>query len=172
MATFTDAVWGSLVKDLVSILGPGAEAYSGKRVARLVAAVPYLSGSEDPDRFALANLLTLHGATVARKVFDHRASDDADIYRRLACYKCGAQADQEIVKYGLALLALIMVSDYKKDAEADKQAGKYNPLNAGKWNADNLQSALVSELKSDWESAALYDPLMTPAQAMGAWWIT
>src|SRR5512133_651922 len=100
MATFTDAVWGSLVNDLVSILGPGAQSYSGKRVARLVAAVPYLAGSEDPDRFALANLLTLHGAIAARKVFDHRASDDADIYRRLSTFKCGAQADQGIVRYG------------------------------------------------------------------------
>lgn len=171
MAAFTDADWGSLVECLVSILGPGARAYSGKRVARLVAAVPYLAGSEDPDRFALANLLTLYAATVARAVFDHRLSDDADLYRRLATFRCGPKSDERIVGYGVNLLALIMISDYLKDAADDEAAGKYNPFNSGAWDAESAKSGLLADLEADYESAALFDPYMTPTEAVNEWWV-
>jgi len=170
MVAFTDAAWGSLVDNLVSILGPGAQSYSGKRVARLVAAVPYLAGSEDPDRFALANLLTLHAATIARKVFDHRVSDDADLHRRLASFKCGSKSDEGKLRYGLNLLALIMISDYVKDAADDEAAGKYNPFNSGAWDAESAKSGILADLEADYESASLFDPFMTTEEAVDSFW--
>jgi len=170
MTAFTDVVWGSLVESLVSIIGPGAQAYSGKRVARLVAAIPYLSESEDPDRFALANLLTLHAATIVRDVFDHRPSDDAELLRRLASFKCGPGSDERILRYGLDLLALVMVSDYWNDAADDEVARKYNPFNSGAWDPESAQRVLLAGLSADAESAALYDPYLTVKEAEESFW--
>jgi hypothetical protein len=76
--SFGDAEWTEVLSHLETILGPEARRYAAVPAARLTAAIPYLAGSEDPDRFAVSNLLTFHGATQARAVFDHRPSDDAD----------------------------------------------------------------------------------------------
>jgi len=143
---FTKAEWEKTLGHLAEVIGDTAWRYAEVPAAKVIAAIPYLSGSEDPDRFAVSNLLTFYGATKARSLFNHRPSDDADILRRLATIQFGTLADRRTVNYGMTLLALISLGDHEHDTEEDRKAGKYNPVAAGKWDAGALKKKLETDL--------------------------
>jgi hypothetical protein len=170
VATLNESDWNALISNLSLVLGNEAAAYADRMVARLLASVSYIAGADDPDRYALSNLLVLHAATKARSVYDHRPTDDADIYHRLSIFFFGPMADPRRVRYGLNLLALTMVMDHENDATADAAAGKYNPVNASVWNADSLKASIKAELAADSVSAALFDPIM-PVDSVLGWWM-
>jgi len=71
VSPFTAQEWSLVLSHVAKVLGPGAEAFANNRRAKLLAALPYLSGSEDPDRFAVSNLMTLHAAAKIPELFDH-----------------------------------------------------------------------------------------------------
>jgi hypothetical protein len=146
MSQFTEKEWTQVIAHLAEVIGPDAQRYAEVPAARLLAAIPYLADSEDPDRFAVSNLLTFHAMTKARTLFDHRTSDDGDVFRRLATFHVGNKADPQVVDYGLTLLALISLNDHEHDAAADRAAGKYNPVNAGKWDTGAIRKELVATL--------------------------
>jgi len=169
MSAFTEKDWETVLAHLADVIGADAQRYAKVPAAKLTAAIPYLAGSEDPDRFAVSNLLTFHGATKARKLFNHRPDDDADIYRRLAAFHVGSKADPKVVDYGLTLLALISLADHEHDAEGDRKAGKYNPLNAGKWDPKALRKELEGELEKSASLKATYEPILPTESVKYAW---
>jgi hypothetical protein len=171
MATLNESEWKSLITHLSLVIGAEAAAYADRKVARLLASISYIAGADDPDRYALSNLLVLHAATKARSVYDHRPTDDAEIYHRLSIFSFGPMADPRRVRYGLNLLALTMVMDHETDAADDAAAGKYNPVNASIWNAETLKAGIKSQLSADPSSAALYDPIMPVADVV-RWWMS
>lgn len=170
MNRFTEELWQQALANLALVIGNDAQKYLKNPAAKLFAAIPYLSGSEDPDRFALSNLLTFHAATKARAVFNHRPSDDADPFRRLACFHVGNQADPKVVDYGLTLLAMISLGDHEHDRDGDKKAGKYNPLNEGKWDAAQIRSELQTELDKSPALKASFGEVVPEASVRGGWW--
>ena len=143
---FTNQDWTEVLGYLAQVIGPEAERYAEVPAAKITAAISYLAGSEDPDRFAVSNLLTFHGAVKARELFNHRPSDDEDLYRRLGAFHCGKRSDPNMVEYGLAVLGYISLADHKNDAAADREAGKYNPLNSKKWDGEALRAGLETQL--------------------------
>lgn len=169
MSQFTDKEWKEALAHLATVIGADATRYEKVPAAKLFAAIPYLAGSEDPDRFALSNLLTFHAATKARAVFNHRPSDDDDIFRRLAAFHVGNHADPKVVDYGLTLLALISLSDHEHDIEGDKKSGKYNPIAAGKWDTKAIRSNLRADLD---KSPALKESFaaVVPDAELLSWW--
>jgi len=151
VAPFTDKDWKNILSTLAEVIGPEAQNYAQDQSARLTAAIPYLANSEDPDRFAVSNLLTFHASGKAPSLFDHRTTDDSDVFRRLATFHVGNQSEPRVVDYGLTLLALRQLAQHEQNAEADRRSGKYNPLNSEKWNAQAIRSELEAELaKSPW----------------------
>lgn len=170
MNRFTEELWQQVLSNLALVLGTDAKKYEKNPAAKLFAAIPYLADSEDPDRFALSNLLTFHAATKAREVFNHRPSDDVDPYRRLACFHVGNQADPKVVDYGLTLLALISLSDHEHDRDGDKKVGKYNPLNEGKWDATKVRTDLQAELDKNPALKASFGEVVDFGVAAQGWW--
>jgi hypothetical protein len=171
MPQFTDKEWKEALGHLATVIGAEADRYAKVPAAKLTAAIPYLAGSEDPDRFAVSNLLTLHAATKARALFNHRPGDDEDIFRRLAAFHVGNHADPKIVDHGLTLLALISLGDHEHDAAADKKAGKYNPLNSGKWDAKALRKELETDLAKSPGVTATYSAIVDPSAMVGGAWV-
>lgn len=169
MNTFSDKDWENVMNHLTDVLGGDAARYARLPTARLVAAIPYLAGSEDPDRFAVSNLLTFHGAAKARKLFDHRSSDDTDIFRRLAAFHVGSKADPKVVDYGLSLLALVSLSDHERDAEGDRKTGKYNPVNAKVWDVPTVRKELQDELDRSPTLKATFASVADPALVGAVW---
>ena len=166
---FTEAVWTQNLADLATVIGPEALRYAAVPAAKLVAAIAYLSGSEDPDRFTLSNLLTFHAATKARSVFNHRPSDDADVMRRLSTAHFGSLADTTTVAYGMNLLALISLGDHEHDSEADRRAGKYNPVAEGHWNVATLRAELLDQVEANPTMKSLFGPLAKDMGTMSFW---
>ena len=170
LSPFTESDWKFVLAQLTVVLGPEAERYAALPAARLLGALPYLAGSEDPDRFAVSNLLTFHAAAKARALFDHRPSDDGDIFRRLATIHVGNRADPHIVDYGLTLLALISLNDHDKDQAADRLAGKYNPVVAGKWDPVTLRKDLWADLeRSAWINEAFVAAVGSDVTDLAYW---
>ena len=133
-----------VLSHVAKVLGPGAEAFANNRRAKLLAALPYLSGSEDPDRFAVSNLMTLHAAAKIPELFDHRPSDDGDVFRRLATVHVGNRSDPRVVDYGLTLLALLSLEEHERAGSAP--ADRYNPVKSGAWDSVALRRELEADL--------------------------
>jgi hypothetical protein len=116
--------------------------------ARLIAAIPYLAGCSDPDRFAVANVGTFLLAESAESIFDHRDNDDGDVPARLATIALFPDGDQAVIRRGINLLALTMVCHYEQTRETDRARGVYNPLVSGAWDAESVKSRLVKEIRA------------------------
>lgn len=171
MSQFTEKEWNEALGHLATVIGSEAQRYAKVPAAKLFAAIPYLANSEDPDRFALSNLLTFHAATKARAVFNHRPSDDEDVFRRLAAFHVGNHADPKVVDYGLTLLALISLSDHEHDIEGDKKSGKYNPVANGKWDAAAIKKNLQTDLDKNPALKESFAAAVPEAMVSGPYWL-
>ncbi len=126
------------------------EQLQSSRMARFIAAVPFLAGCKKAMETSFVHLLTYSVALdeAARDVFIHKPDDDADIYTRLTPLLSFSGGDERILQCSRDLIAICMVSNYIKDAEADRMVGKYNPVAAGTWNADEIIEKLVASVNA------------------------
>lgn len=120
------------------------------KTARFIAEIPFLAGCDKAEETALSHLaiylLALDDST--KEVFFHNPEDDKDVYSRLAPIAGFKGGNQDAIDCCMALLALCMVSNYKKDIENDKKIGKYNPVGAGVWNYEEMSAGLITEINS------------------------
>ena len=113
------------------------------RIARLIAAIPFLAGCEDAGRTACVHLGAYFLSIREPKAFFNARADESgtvfDRLRLLADFKGG---DARVIDKGLSLLALNMVCDYQRDVEEDAKLGKYNPVGAGDWDYKTIVADL------------------------------
>jgi hypothetical protein len=169
-ATFDWSSLSDLIADSFSMDESRRASFKASKAARLIAALPYAAGAADPDRLALAHLgvFVLSSYGDSRFVFDHRASDDADILSRLAPIADHPEGDPAVVKAGLARLGLMILAGYERDMKADPAKGFYNPLSAGTWDIAATREELRA-LSSSIKNAAL-DAVISTEDALRAWW--
>jgi len=148
----TTEQWETVSSRARAVLNYGitqTEWLQGSRMARFIAAIPFLAkcGKATETSFAhlLVYLASLDGS--AKQLFFHKPEDDAEIHARLSPILNFYGGNEATLRCGGDLLALCMVSNYRKDAEADQAVGKYNPLNAGTWDSDSLQTELVQSIE-------------------------
>lgn len=146
------AGWMSVMEDIAAAFAMD-EAESRKFQAhwapRLIAALPFLAGAERPDRTAAVHLGTyVLSVRETRHRFFAACDDDGDVFARLAPIARFQGGDQRIIDRGMAILALNMVIDYKRDRDVDRVLGKYNPVAAGVWDAD----AIINDLRTTIDS--------------------
>jgi hypothetical protein len=111
--------------------------FNGK-IAKLIAAIPFLAGCEDAERTAAAHLGTyLLSVRETKCYFNAQVADKVSVLERLRLISNFKGGDQKIIERGLCLLALNMVSDYHRDIEEDAALGKYNPIAAGDWDFES-----------------------------------
>jgi hypothetical protein len=139
------------------------------RIAKLIAAIPFLAGCEDAERTAVAHLGTyLLSVRETKPYFNARPEDGASPLERLRLGSNFKGGDQRIIERGLCLLALNMVSDYKRDIEEDERLGKYNPIAAGAWDFEDTVADLEYKIISvDCEEMDRIAPIKAIALA---WW--
>jgi len=118
------------------------------RMARFIAAVPFLAGCDKALETSFVHLLVYLVALdpSARDLFLHKPEDDAMVRCRLSPLLSFSGGDQAVLRCCEDLLALCMVANYRKDAAADRAVGKYNPLNAGVWDAETLDQELTASI--------------------------
>jgi hypothetical protein len=140
------------------------ERLSQGRIAKLIAAIPFLAGCEDAERTAVAHLGTYLLSTRETKCyFNARSEDGASVLERLRLGSNFKGGDARIIEKGLCLLALNMVSDYKRDIEEDERLGKYNPIAACAWNFEDtvvdLEYKIVSVVCEEMDKIAPIDAI-------------
>ncbi len=143
--------------------------FSTLKTARLIAALPFLAECEDAERTALAHLsMYILAARDGRAIFDHKPSDDADLFSRLRLGMSFKGGNQSVLKRGMDLLALQMLSGYNRDRSKDAASGEYNPLNSGSWDFNALSGKLQTELQINLHPSM--DAYMSMAGALGIYW--
>jgi hypothetical protein len=169
---FSDEEW----KDIVSIIASSFNMDDAKKARllaaptpKLIAAIPYLAGCREPKRTALAHLATylVAASEAGAATFDHNAGDNYDVLARLATGANFEGGDPAVINRGMKKLAVIMIRGYQKDLESDKAKGLYNPVLAGKWDANaklaSLESAVATAENEEMDA-------IVPADAGGIFW--
>ena len=118
-----------------------------KRIAKLIGALPFLAGCEQPERTAVTHLSTyLLSIKETKPFFNADPSDDIDILERLRLIMNFRGGDPNIIDKGMSLLALSMLDDYKRDIHIDETFGKYNPVGAGSFDYESTREKLLSRI--------------------------
>ena len=125
------------------------EQLKNSRMAKLIAATPFLAGCNKATETAFSHLsiylLSLDES--AKDIYFHKSEDDEDIYSRLFPISGFSGGSKAIIQCCMDLTALCMISNYKNDAAEDKAIGKYNPINAGKWDYDAMSTTLIQSIE-------------------------
>ena len=171
--TFTSDHWITLansVSETFRLTEVESHHFFESKTARLIAALPFLAGSDQPDRTALAHLATywLASKGSARWTFDHTPEDDVDPLRRLATIASFQGGDQVVLDRGMRLLALQMICGYARDQAKDTVTGEYNPLLSGAWDARRMIDGLVAEIQD--RPCGEMDGIMSIHDAQSYWW--
>ncbi len=118
------------------------------RIARFIAAVPFVAGCRKAMETSFVHLLTYLVSLdeSAKDLFMHKPEDDDAIHSRLTPLLSFSGGDEKILACCRDLLALCMVSNYCKDVETDKLMGKYNPVGKGIWDGEKLTKDLVASI--------------------------
>jgi hypothetical protein len=118
------------------------------RMAKFIAAIPFLARCDKPLVTSFSQLIIYLVALdeSARDIYMHSSEDDNDLYSRLLPLLSCSGGDPELLQCCRDLLALCMVSNYKKDSAVDEELGKYNPVFSGKWDGEALVKELVDKI--------------------------
>ena len=128
--------------DAFAMTATQRERFSRNRIARLIASIPFLAGCEQPHRTALSHLATYIVSCRVKGIANPTPDDDHDIMARLALIANFIGGDRRVIDRGMALLALNMVSDYKRDIVEDLAAGKHNPVASGAFDFETESARL------------------------------
>jgi hypothetical protein len=149
---FPESMWAEIsgcVAEAFRMTVEEKERFAGGRIAKLIAAIPFLAGCEDAERTAVAHLGTyLLSTRETKRYFNARPEDGVSVLERLRLGSNFMGGDGKIIEKGLCLLALNMVSDYKRDIEEDARLGKYNPIAARAWDFESTVEELEYKIVS------------------------
>lgn len=149
----TEEQWNILAGRAGAVLNYGIEDKAWlkqSKIARLITAIPFLAGCDKAEETAFSHLLiyliALHES--GKSIFLHKPIDDRDVYTRLFPLSNFMGGDVSVISCGLDLIALTMIAGYRRDAGEDEKLGKYNPLNAGKWDYATESDKLTGKIKA------------------------
>ena len=126
-----------------------AEWLENKRIAKLIGAIPFLAGCDQPARTAVTHVSTyLLSIKDTKPFFDAEPTDDFDILGRLRLIMNFRGGDPRIIDKGMCLLALNMLEDYRRDAHIDEVYGKYNPVASGAFDYEATRADLLKRIEA------------------------
>lgn len=163
--------WGSIaasVADAFLMNKEESEWLLNKNLAKLIAAIPYLAGCEDPGRTAITHLGAYILSIRIKTVANCQPTDDIDLFRRLEMINNFIGGNQSIIIKGMSLIALNMIADYARDIEEDRLFGKYNPVDSGTFDYEFEKGKLESIIRSV-ECREMDEILSMDASVKGVW---
>ena len=148
----TDEQWEKISSRVRAVFNFGIERsdwLANCRMARFIAAVPFLAGCDKPETTSLTHLsvymMSIDEST--RDLFFHKSCDDDDLFSRIFPISCFKGGDRKIIDCCMNLIALNMLSNYQRDSEKDLAIGKYNPVSEGRWNYSGMSDKLICSIK-------------------------
>jgi len=124
------------------------ERLRNKNIAKLIAATPFLAGCRDAERTAVAHLGTyILSLRETKPYFNASEDDNGSVLERLRLISNFKGGDPKIIDRALCLLALNMVTDYRRDAAEDVFLNKYNPVSDGEFDYEALVADLTRRVE-------------------------
>ena len=147
----TEEQWENILARAGAVLNFGIEKkeqIKNSKLAKLIAATPYLAGCNKTSETSFSHLLIylMSLDESAKDIYFHKPEDDADIYSRLFPISSFSGGNKEIIQCCMDLSALCMLTNYKKDMDKDKTIGKYNPVSEGVWDYNSLYTKLSDNI--------------------------
>jgi hypothetical protein len=169
----TEEQWSDLAGRAGAVLNLGIKEKAWlkhSKMARLIAATPFLAACEKAKATAFSHLILYLVAMdeSARNIYFHSPADDGDVYTRLFPIGSFMGGDPGVIRCFLDLTALTMLAGYKKDAGEDRRWGKYNPLNEGKWDYDAMSEQLIERIREN--SRPEIEAIYTVEDALKGYW--
>lgn len=131
-----------------SLTGKEEELLYNSNTAKIIAAIPFVAGCNEPERTAIAHLCIYEAEIKGfQKYFAHLPSDDDNIFNRLAFISTFDGGNPAIIQHGMNILAYIMIEGYNRSKEKDLKNGIYNPIANGKWDYKTLKARLLKKIK-------------------------
>jgi hypothetical protein len=148
---WTESTWSEITDHVAKTFRMTDEERMGlenHEISKLLAAIPFLAGCEQPMRTSLANLsIYMMSIRSGKEVFNASDADDEDILARLRLARFHG-GDQQIVDRGMALIALNMLADYRRDVILDIANEKHNPIATGVWDYESIAADLVATVEA------------------------
>lgn len=167
-----DKIWEKLSADTAasfSLTSEEARKLKKSCTARLIALIPFISESPQPERDAVSSLAVyiLSIKFPTKMYYSHNEEDDKDIMQRLMNLFNYSGGNRAVQHSGLALLSLNMLNGYKRDMERDRITNKYNPLNSGKWDFNSLYRETTAVYE---KHAAAFSPFIERKSFEESYW--
>ncbi|MBN2656720.1 MAG: hypothetical protein JXR86_06645 [Spirochaetales bacterium] len=171
--TFSETTWNDLIDRLAILFDFSEEKkirFQKNRLAKLIAALPFLAKCDDPYRTAISHLTITYLAShkAGKDIFSHNFADNKSLMNRLEPISSFKGGNKLIIDRGMNILAVIMLADHNKDCRIDKTEGKYNPVSSGIWNFDEISSEL--EIKINSVDCPAMDDIISFEDARAYWW--
>lgn len=143
--------WNYLVSEISKVFRFTKEEeiqFLNSRTAKIIATIPFEAKCLNPERTAIAHLC-LYVAEIQgfQKYCSHLASDDKDVFDRLAFISTFEGGNKDVINHCMNVLALIMIEGYQRTKLIDKKNGIYNPFVSGKWDYQTLKNKLLWEIQ-------------------------
>jgi len=147
-----EAIWCRISNDVAeSFRMPEDEKqrFKDKAIARLIAAIPLMAGCENAERTAVSHLGTyILSNRETKHYYNPSISDNKSILERLRLISTFRGGNSDIINKGMALIALSMLFDYKRDVYVDETLGKYNPVAENVFHFNTQKKALEKIIQS------------------------
>ena len=148
----TNEQWENVLSRAAAVFNFGIEEkeeFKNSRMAKLIAATPFLAGCNKAAEtsFSHLSIYIMSLDESAKDIYFHKPEDNEDIYSRLFPISNFFGGNRKIIQCCMDLMALCMLSNYKKDAAEDKTIGKYNPIDIGKWDYEFMSKQLIGSIQ-------------------------
>jgi len=143
----SDSTWESLVDEVLNgmpDLKDQRHFILKHRLCRLIGMLPFIAGTTNPvrDGFTNLSLFLLSKFNPVKDVYEHQPQDDKDIMVPLIPYCHFSGGNEKLLSRGMHLVAMVLLMDYKKNMDRDLDENKYNPLNSGQWDFEEVMETL------------------------------
>lgn len=146
--------------------------FTNHPLVQLIANLPFLAKTQNPLRDATQNLIAYIAASLkgpVHRIFDHSRIDDAHLLSRLSPIMNFSGGDLGIIRKGMYLLALNLLTGYQRDLDKDRMSGEYNPILSGAWKyqekVEECLQAITATLSPE------IDGILNIKTAAAVWWL-
>lgn len=159
------------VSRIVKLSKKDIDKLAKNRHFKLLTMMPFLIGSNDPERYA-ASILTILLSALKLNYYKPKESDFETIFaldRRLnPVFRLHDNGNVDKLAKIKILVNLVMLSDMKKDKGKDRAIKKYNPFNTDK--ADMFEALMQDFIHSGNDYPDIAEILTTEIAAESWWW--
>ena len=145
-------IWEKISEDVAASFRMDEEEkrlFKNKNIAKLIGTLPFIACCKDAERTAVSHLGTyVLSCREAKHYFNATVLDNESVLERLRLINNFKGGNKTIIDRGMSLLALIMITDYKRDIELDHAIGKYNPIGAKAFDFASLERDLLDTINS------------------------